>query len=83
MDFTPCIYRAPFAEKSVNLVDRSAIDADLCAREFAGRTNKGAANRFSVMIAIPKITQRKTRLILLVKRPPLKSRRGGMVVVRF
>lgn len=53
VDFIPCICRTPSAEKSVTLVDRSAIDADLSARaleELLGRTHKGAAtNRFSAL----------------------------------
>ena len=55
--FIPCICRTPSAEKSVTLVGRSAIDADLSApalEELLGRTHKGAAtNRFSAS-PIPK-----------------------------
>ena len=54
VDFIPCICCTPSAEKSVALVGRSAIDADLSARaleELLGRTHKGAAtNRFSVIV---------------------------------
>ena len=53
MDFIPSICRTPSAEKSVTLVGRSAIDADLSARaleELLGRTHYGAAtNRFSAL----------------------------------
>ena len=53
VDFIPCICRTPSAEKSVALVDRSAIDADPSARaleELLGRTHKGVAtNRFSAL----------------------------------
>jgi len=55
VDFIPCICRTPSAEKSVTLVGRSAIDADLSApalEELLGRTHKGAAtNRFSAGLA--------------------------------
>jgi len=54
VDFIPCICRTPSAEKSVTLVGRSAIDADLSARaleELLGRTHYGAAtNRFSANV---------------------------------